>query len=107
MTLGNLIRQAREAKKLTLQQLADKVGVSKQLVWQWEKGQSDARTHIKALSVHLEQPVEYFYATKNSPAIVEAKYKLLSPEQQAVVNALMDTFLNQKHAESEETAKRA
>lgn len=107
MTLGNLIRKAREAKKMTLQALADKVGVSKQLVWQWEKGESDARTHIKALSVHLEQPVEYFYATKRSPAVMEAKFRLLSPEQQAAVNALMDAFLSQREADEDAPVKRA
>lgn len=98
MTLGNLIQKARKAKELTLQQLADEMGVSKQLVWQWEKGESDARTHIKALSIHLEQPVEYFYGTKRSPAVMEAKFKKLSPEQQAAVEALMDSFLGQHEA---------
>ncbi len=107
MTLGNLIKRARENKKLTLQALADKIGVSKQLVWQWEKGQSDARTHIKALSVHLEQPLEYFYATKRSPAVMEAKFQRLSAEQQAAVDALMDTFLAQQQPSEESPAKRA
>lgn len=92
---------------MTLQALADKVGVSKQLVWQWEKGQSDPRTHIKALSTHLDQPVEYFYATKHSPALVEAKYKLLTADEQAAVDALMDTFLKRHETEAEEKSKRA
>lgn len=107
MTLGNLIKRAREAKKMTLQALADEVGVSKQLVWQWEKGESDPRKHIKALSLHLDRPIEYFYATKRSPAGMEAKFQLLSPAQQAAVDALMDTFLNQRSPESDEPAKRA
>jgi len=99
MTIGNLIKKAREAKKMTLQALAGKMGVSRQLVWQWEKGESDPRTHIKALSLHLEQPIEYFYGTKRSPAIMEAKFQLLSPEQQAMVDTLMDTLLSQSAAE--------
>lgn len=107
MTLGNLIKKAREAKKLTLQALADELGVSKQLVWQWEKGTSDPRKHIKALSVHLDRPVEYFYATKRSPAVMEAKFQQLTPEQQAAVETLMDTFLGQREGKTEELAKRA
>jgi transcriptional regulator with XRE-family HTH domain len=107
MTLGNLIKKAREAKKMTQQALADEIGVSKQLVWQWEKGKSDARTHIKALSVHLEQPIEYFYATKRSPAVMEAKFKLLAPEEQAAVDALMDTFLNRRRAGKDDPVKLA
>lgn len=107
MTLGNLIKKAREAKKMTLQALADKVGVSKQLVWQWEKGESDARTHIKALSLHLDRPIEYFYATKPSEAGVEAKYRMLSPEQRVAVDTLMDTFLAQLEQAKGGPAKKA
>lgn len=107
MTLGNLIKRAREAKKMTLQALADEIGVSRQLVWQWEKGDSDPRKHIKALSLHLDKPIEYFYATKHSTAGIEAKFQLLSPEQQAMVNTLMDTFLAQREAKTDEPVKRA
>jgi len=107
MTLGNLIKKARIGKGLTLQALADLVGVSKQLVFQWEKGKSDARTHIKALSVHLEQPIEYFYGTKRSPPVMEAKFRQLSPVEQAAVDALMDTFLSSREAADDEPAKKA
>lgn len=107
MTLGTLIKRAREGKKLTLQALADKLGVSKQLVWQWEKGQSDPRTHIKALSVHLEQPIEYFYATKGSPAIVGARLRELTPEELAAVETLIETFLSRREPAAEEPVKRA
>ena len=105
MTLGNLIKKARKARGLSLEALGEKLGVSRQLVWQWEKGKSDPRTHIAALSLHLEQPVEYFYATKRSPAVMEAKFQLLKPEQQAAVDALMDTFLSQIEPEAEEPVK--
>lgn len=107
MTIGNLIRKARKAKGMTQQALGDAIGVSKQLVWQWEMGKSDARTHIKALSIHLEQPIEYFYATKRAPAVMEAKFKLLAPEEQAAVDALMDAFLNKRQASEDEPEKLA
>lgn len=107
MTLGTLIKKARLAKPLTLQGLADKIGVSKQLVWQWEKGTSDARTHIRALSLHLEKPIEYFYATKRSPAVMEAKFQQLTPEQQEAIDTLMDTFLSQRDRTEEDPVKQA
>jgi transcriptional regulator with XRE-family HTH domain len=107
MTLGNLIRKARKAKKLTLQGLADKMGVSKQLVWQWEKDDSDARTHIKGLSLHLEVPVDYFYGTKRSPAVLEAKIKLLAPSDQDLVDAFVETLLQRREQEEEDAAKKA
>ena len=105
MTLGSLIKKARTAKKLSLQALADKIGVSRQLVWQWESGDSDPRKHIQALSVQLDQPVEYFYATKPAPAVMQAKFQRLTPEHQAAVDALMDTFLAQQEAAAEVPTK--
>lgn len=39
MTTVNYIRQARKAKRLTLQQVADLVGVTKTTVSEWERGQ--------------------------------------------------------------------
>ena len=107
MTLGNLIRKARKAKRWSLETLGDKLSVSRQLVWQWENGKSDPRTHIAGLALHLEQPIEYFYATKRSPGSMEAKFQLLTPEQQAAVDTLMDTFLGQQEADEPEPVKRA
>ena len=80
MTLGNLIRKARKAKKLSLEELGTSLGVSKQLVWQWEKGDSDPRKHLLALSQHLDVPIDYFYG-KRSPSVLAAKIGQLSSDQ--------------------------
>lgn len=107
MPLGNLIARARKAKKLSLQGLADKMGVTKQLVWQWEQGTSDARTHIKALSEHLEMPIDYFYGAKGQPGVLEAKIQRLAPDQRAAVEAMVEAFLRQQEVEPAPPRKRA
>jgi transcriptional regulator with XRE-family HTH domain len=107
MTLGNLIRKAREAKTMTLEALANKVGVSKQLVWQWERGKSDARTHIERLSQALEMPVEYFYGPAGAPAPIEIKMKLLSPARRELLDMMADTLLRQQEEEQALAAKKA
>jgi transcriptional regulator with XRE-family HTH domain len=107
MTLGKLIQKARKAKKWSLQKLADEIGVTKQLVWQWEKGDTDARKHIEGLSRALEMPVDYFYGPAGSPPLIEAKIKLLSPSHQLFIEKMIDTFLEQQKEEAAPAVKKA
>jgi len=99
MTIGNLIKKARKARGLSLEALGEKLGVTRQLVWQWEKGSSDPRKHILALSQHLEMPVDYFYGPKRSPGILAAKIGQLNEDQQELVETMIDTLLRQHEAE--------
>lgn len=98
MTIGNLIKKARKAKGMSLEALGDKLGVTRQLVWQWEKGDSDPRKHILALSQHLEMPVDYFYGPKRSPGILAAKIGQLSDDQQDLLETMVDKLLQQEPA---------
>jgi transcriptional regulator with XRE-family HTH domain len=107
MTLGKLIQKARTAKGWSLQKLADEIGVTRQLVWQWEKGDTDARKHIEGLSKALKVPVDYFYGPAGSPPPIEAKIKLLSPSHQQFIEKMIDTFLEQQEQESVPTVKKA
>ena len=107
MPLGSLIRKARKAKPLTLEALANEMGVTKQLVWQWENGKSDPRTHIERLSQVLGMPVEYFYGPAGAPAAIEVKMKLLSPARQELLNMMADTLLRQQEEEMGSIAKKA
>jgi transcriptional regulator with XRE-family HTH domain len=107
MTLGNKIRKARKAKKLTLQGLADELDVSKQLVWQWEKDQTDARTHIEDLAKVLEMSVDYFYGPIKPPVNLEAKMKLLSPTHREIMETMADKFLAVQEAEGAVPSKKA
>jgi transcriptional regulator with XRE-family HTH domain len=100
MTLGNLIKKARTTKKWSLQKLADEMGVTKQLVWQWEKEETDARKHIQQLSQHLEVPTDYFYGPKRSPGALAAKIEQLTPEHQETLEMMVETFLRQQEQES-------
>lgn len=107
MTLGNKIKKARKAKKMTLQSLADEIGVSKQLVWQWEKGDSDARMHIGALSKALEMPVEYFHGASQPPSTLEAKIKLLTPDNRTFMENMADQLLHRQETETPVPSKKA
>ena len=107
MTLGNKIRKARKAEKMTLQALADALDVSKQLVWQWEKGETDARMHIGSLSRALKMPVEYFHGATHPPMTLEAKMKLLSPENRDFMDAMADKILQNQEAEGAAPSKKA
>ena len=59
MTYGERIRQGRETKGLTQEELAEVVGVSRQAVSKWEKGTSDPSTsNLCALAKLYGIPVE-------------------------------------------------
>ena len=59
MTYGERIRQGRETKGLTQEELAEVVGVSRQAVSKWENGTSDPSTsNLCALAKLYGIPVE-------------------------------------------------
>ena len=107
MTLGTKIRRARTARKMSLEKLGKALGVSRQLVWQWERDRSDPRTHIEGLSQALEMPVEYFYGPTPPDGPLDAKMKRLSPAQQDLIKTMIDTMLGQLDDDSSSTVKRA
>lgn len=93
MVIGKLIERARKAKKWSLQRLADEIGVTKQLVWQWERGDTDPRKHIEALSKLLDVPVDYFYGSGPKPGPLAAKISRLTPDQQELIERMVDSLL--------------
>lgn len=95
MTLGKLVKAARKDKKLSLAKLGLLMGVSRQLVWQWEHDESDPRKHIEDLSRHLERPVEYFYGTEPPPLGLCAKIDRLSDAHRELVEGIVDNMLRQ------------
>jgi transcriptional regulator with XRE-family HTH domain len=107
MTIGKKINRARKARKLSLEKLGSALGVSRQLVWQWERDRSDPRTHIEGLSRALEMPVEYFYDPSPTDGPIEAKIKRLSPAQQDLIVMMIDKMIGQIDEEISTIVKRA
>jgi transcriptional regulator with XRE-family HTH domain len=95
MTIGERIRKARTAKKLSLDKLGAKIGVSRQLVWQWENDKTDPSKHIEALSAHLDVPFDYLYGAESRPDDLADKLSLLTPEQQELIHTMIDKMIGQ------------
>ena len=93
---------------MSQQALADLVcSGSRQLVYQWEKGETDPRKHIGALSRALEMPVEYFHDGTLPPATLEAKIKRMSPQNRDFMDTMADKLLEQQEAETDTSPKKA
>src|SRR5688572_17235911 len=59
--VGQIIRNAREAKKFSQQELADKLGTRQAYISDLEKGKTEPNvTLLFQLSYYLEQPVMFF-----------------------------------------------
>lgn len=93
MTLGELVKTARKAKGLSLDKLGRELGVSRQLVWQWEHGETDPTVHIQALCRVLDVPYEYFYGTDPAIDPLITKLQRLSPTLRAAAEAAIDALL--------------
>lgn len=64
MDTGIKLRRLREKKKLSQEELAEKIGVSQVTVGKWEQGSSIKHEHIKKLAEVFEVPVEYLLEGK-------------------------------------------
>lgn len=105
MTLGQRIKQARLARGLTLDEVAERMGIgakSRQLVWQWERfpgrRSSDPRKHIEKLCVVLGVPLDHFYGDEPQEDSGEAKFRRLDPDDRGVIEATMDAMLARRVA---------
>jgi transcriptional regulator with XRE-family HTH domain len=62
VNIGSRIAGWREAKKLTQQQLADEIGVTRAAVYQWELGQTVPSTrHVEKVAEICGVTMERFY----------------------------------------------
>lgn len=98
MDLANKIKKARKAKGLSLDRLGTLLGVTRQAVWQWEKGDSDPSKHIEGLCHHLGVPPSYFYGAGPADSL-ESKIRRLNPERQQNIEAMIDALLLQQEQE--------
>ena len=112
LRVGTEIRQLRQAKRLTLQELADKAGLSIGLLSQLERGRSLlAVATLMRISVALEVPMNFFFSratdagSEESDIVVRAKDRrqltfpglgisedLLSPNLAGPIEMLLSTI---------------
>ena len=89
MNVGSLIKQARLAKSLTQEELAEKVGVQKSAVAKWENGRVSEikRSNLKKLSEALGlNPNQLLDETKEKSAT--PKDAGLSKEMQELIDCI-------------------
>ena len=99
MTKGERIVALRESKGMSQTELADKIGVSKQLMYKYE---NDIITNIPsdkiyAISVELNTSPAYIMGweeetRENKASEIEQLFALLTPEQQKLVSDLIRSF---------------
>lgn len=104
MALGVVLKELRIAKKLSLQELADKVGASKAHIWDLETGRSKnpsielltelAKALGGSVAILIEEtgPDE----AKDDPELVTMyrELKTLSPEDRVAIQAVIARFKN-------------
>ena len=64
MTTGIKLRNLREKKKISQEQLAHIVGVSQVTIGNWEQGKSIKHDYIKKLADALDVPIDYLLEEK-------------------------------------------
>lgn len=100
--MGKRLKLARKLAKLTQQALADKVGVTKQAVYQWEKDQSRPDLDkLMPLCRALEVPIAWLLdgAGNPPPASFQQRIEALNARERALVDSILSGF-EQKHAKT-------
>ena len=86
VVLGKKLEQARKARRLTLAQVADELGVSKPTVWAWEKGKArPVEDRWPAIAKVLALPVEELTTASIETGGVS---ELLQNSREAIAEAL-------------------
>lgn len=98
MTLGDKIRKLRTDRKMTMEELADLIGVQRSAVNKYEKGivVNLKRSTIASLARVFNVPPSYFLDDDDSPEITDDERDLLTayrkadPGTQASIRKLLD-----------------
>lgn len=108
MALGVRLKELRMAKKLSLQDLADKVGASKAHIWELETGRSKNPSIVllseiaKALGVSVAVLIEETGPDEatDEPQLVAMYRELkdLSAEDREAIQGVIDRFKNRRGA---------
>ena len=81
MNLGTRIKEARLALNMTQEELAKRIGVSKNAISNYENGVSTPKVELLcAIMKHLEIDANYLYGVTKNPAPM-----MLSPHEKSVI----------------------
>jgi transcriptional regulator with XRE-family HTH domain len=88
--LGQRLRQAREQRGYTQEQLADRLGIGQQQIHRWEAGKSDPSSQaIADLARTLEVTADYLLGLVESPiSRLEEGEFALAPDERRLVQAV-------------------
>lgn len=91
-TIGDRIRRIRKQRKLTLDDLAIKTGVTKQTIQRYEVGDiaNIPYNKMKIISEILSVSPSYIAGWEESP--IQDKYNQLTHEQKKIIDLLLDEF---------------
>lgn len=90
-TLGNQLRREREARQLSLEQLARKAGIRRGSLWQMENGEiSPSLETALRLSHALRVPVETLFWLEGEEQ--ESETRAARPEPDVMVRAVLDAL---------------
>jgi transcriptional regulator with XRE-family HTH domain len=99
--LGDKLRELRKAKSLTLDALAENVGMSKSYLWELENRPSPrpSAEKLSAIAAVLGVPIDYFLDDKveqprpeHLDEVFFRSYKNLSPDAKAQLRQILETF---------------
>ena len=93
--VGAIIRSAREAKKLSQQELAEMLGTRQAFISDIEKGKTEPNvTLLIKLGYYLEQPVSYFIPSqyRDFMGISSIERDELSPEEEEIIRTMRDVY---------------
>lgn len=91
-TIGDRLRRIRKQRKMTLDDLAIKVGVTKQTIQRYEVGNitNIPYNKMKMISDILSVSPSYIAGWEESP--IQEKYNHLTNEQKKIIDMLLDEF---------------
>lgn len=82
MTIGENIRRIRTTKKMSQEELAKQLFVSRQTISRWETGKVlPTMENVLELVTFFEKPIEYFIDNKNSTNITYSTEKVSTKER--------------------------
>lgn len=101
--LGEKINELRKAKKFTLDQLAEKAGISKSYLWELENRESQRPSAEKLLAIADALNVTTTYLLEENITAPEERhldeafyrnYQKLTPEAKEQLRKILNTFKN-------------